>query len=156
MFTCVKHKQLSYAYIRQNMVHVVDRDIPQEYGRILQKALTPLAWGKDYHIQTLSLTLKMPIFSYNVWRKCADNFHTDPTMTYDQLASCFATRREGCCYHVLYCAPSHYSVIQESGLCALPRPPICMHSHFTALMYNDSTGIQHLPVPYYRPFTAEV
>ena len=50
-------------------------------------------------------------------------------------------------------------MIQESGLSALPRPPICiqlLYSHFTALMYIDLTAIQHLPVPYYRPFTAEV
>ena len=62
----VKHKQLFYAYIRQNLVHIVDLDIPQEYDRILQKALTPLAWAEDYHIQALSLILNMPIFSYNV------------------------------------------------------------------------------------------
>ena len=47
----VKHKQLFYAYIRQNLVHIVDLDIPQEYDRNLQKALTPLAWAEDYHIQ---------------------------------------------------------------------------------------------------------
>ena len=46
----VKHKQLFYAYIRQNLVHIVDLDIPQEYDRILQKALTPLAWAEDYYI----------------------------------------------------------------------------------------------------------
>ena len=120
----VKHKQLFYAYIRQNLVHVVDLDIPQEYDRILQKALTPLAWAKDYHIQALSLILNMPIFSHNVWRNSADIFYNDPTMTCDQLPSCFANRCEGCNYHVLYCAPSHYSVIQESGLSALPRPSI--------------------------------
>ena len=80
-------------------------------------------------------------------------------MMCDQLASCFANKRYGSNYHVLYCAPSHYSVIQESGLSALPRPPICiqlLYSHFTALMYIDLTAIQHLPVPYYRLFTAEV
>ena len=55
------------------MVHVVDLDIHQEYDRIVQKALTPLAWGEDYHIQDLSLALNMPIFSYNVWRNSADN-----------------------------------------------------------------------------------
>ena len=155
----VKHKQLFYAYIRQNLVHIVNLDIPQEYDRILQKALTPLAWAEDYHIQALSLIPNMPIFSYNVWRNSADIFYNDPTMTCDQLASCFANRREGCNYHVLYCAPSHYFVIQESGLSALPRPPICiqlLYSHFTALMYIDLTAIQHLPVPYYRPFTAEM
>ena len=108
------------------MVHVVDLDIPQEYDRILQKALTPLAWAEDYNFQALSLTLNMPIFSYNayVWRNSADNFHNDPTMTCDQLASCFVNRRVGCSYHDLYCAPSHYSVIQESGLSALPRPRV--------------------------------
>ena len=61
-----KHKQLFYAYIRQNLVHIVDLDIPQEYDRILQKALTPLAWAEDYYIQALLLILNMPIFSYNV------------------------------------------------------------------------------------------
>ena len=76
----VKHKQLFYAYIRQNLVHMVDLDIPQEYDRILQKALTPLAWAEDYHIQALSLILNMPIFSYNVWRNGADIFYNDPTM----------------------------------------------------------------------------
>ena len=80
----VKHKQLFYVYIRQNLVHMVDLDIPQEYDRILQKALTPLAWAEDYHIQALSLILNMPIFSYNVWRNSADNmFYNDPTMTCD-------------------------------------------------------------------------
>ena len=107
VFSLVKHKQLFNAYIRQNLVHVVDLDIPQEYDTILQKAL---AWAEDYHIQALSLILNMPIFSYNVWRNSADNFNNDPTMTCDQLASCFANRREGCNYCVLYCAPSHYSV----------------------------------------------
>ena len=50
-------------------------------------------------------------------------------------------------------------VMQESGLSTLPRPRICiqlLYSHFTALMYIDLTAIQHLPVPYYRPFTVEV
>ena len=54
----VKHKQLFYAYIRQNL--------------------------------SLSLIMNMPIFSYNVWRNSDDIFYNDPTMTCDQLASCFA------------------------------------------------------------------
>ena len=41
----VKYKQLFYAYIRQNMVHTLDLDIPEEYDRILQKTWTPLAWA---------------------------------------------------------------------------------------------------------------
>ena len=36
------------------MVHVVDLDIPQEYNRIQQKALTPLAWAEDVSIGSVT------------------------------------------------------------------------------------------------------
>lgn len=123
---------------------------------LLVSALTMGSWGSDFHLFLLSILLNRPIFIYfNFYN------HTEG-VTLLSLADCrdvneFAARflafHSNTRRHVQNSSSVNRVLLTSGDVTMLPHLPLAIfhcHSHWTAMLLNSSSVLQHVPIPMNR------
>ena len=128
----------------------------RRWSDLLRIAITPTAWGTDFHVCVISVVLNIPIFMFTSFVRERDripSYYIDPSLDLTQLAAYFRSHGERCTAHQLHCSEEHVQSLLNEPYERWIRDPICMFfrvNHFVGLMYTSESHKRQIPVPYSR------
>ena len=123
---------------------------------MLRIAITPTAWGTDFHAYVISVVLNIPIFMFTSFvcvRGSQRSYYIDPSLELTQLSAYFRSHGERTTAHQLHCSEDHVQFLLNEPYERWIRDPICIFfnvDHFVGLIYTSASHKQRIPVQYSR------
>ena len=127
--------------------------VENRWSDLLRIAITPTAWGTDFHAYVISIVLNIPIFIFTSFiceRGSQHSYYIDPSL---DLTAYFCSHGERITAHQLHCSEDHVQVLLNEPYERWIRDPICTFfnvDHFVGLVYTSASHKQWIPVPYSR------
>ena len=82
----------------------------RRWSDLLRIAITPTAWGTDFHVYVISVVLNIPIFMFTSFvceQDRVPSYYIDPSLDSTQLSAYFRSHGERCTAHQLHCSEEH-------------------------------------------------
>ena len=80
----------------------------------LRIAITPTAWGTDFHAYVISVVLSIPIFMFTSFvcvRGSQCSCYIDPSLELTQLSAYFRSHGERTTAHQVHCSEDHVQIL---------------------------------------------
>ena len=82
----------------------------RRWSDLLRIAITPTAWGTDFHVYVISVVLNIPIFMFTSFVRERDripSYYIDPSLDLTQVSAYFHSHGERRTAHQFHCSEEH-------------------------------------------------
>ena len=127
-------------------------DANNRWSDLLRIAITPTAWGTDFHIYVISIVLNISIFTVTSF-VTEHIYYIDPSLDLSQLGAYFHSHGERTTAHQLHYSEEHVQALLNEPYEGWIRDPLCSDSGYLPHVreicpqkYNVNSGIMKVLV----------